>query len=226
MPPSRVAKIVAQVNSLDPDVVILAGDFVGNNWIGRHYPPTAAIAPLSALHARLGKFAVLGNNDHLAGTGAVEGALQRSGVRVLNNQAARVGPLAIGGLDDRIGKSYDQIVHNEEETFAAIRRAGGARILVAHGPDEFVSVPRDIPLMIVGHTHCGQIALPFFGALVTGSDYGRRYACGVYRERGRTLVVTGGVGTSHLPLRFDAPPDIWVIDVAGRSARTSERAPG
>lgn len=61
MPPARIATIVEQVNALRPDIVVLAGDFVGDNWIGAQYPVAAAIAPLARLRARLGVYAVLGN---------------------------------------------------------------------------------------------------------------------------------------------------------------------
>lgn len=218
MPPARVRRIVEQVNALHPDVIVIAGDFIGNNWVGRNYTLESAIAPLSDLKAKLGVFAVLGNNDHLAGAPAVTQALTLAGVRVLDNQAVRVGPLALGGLDDRAGESYMRVAQNELQTFAALKRSRGAKVLVAHGPDEFPVVPDYIRLMLVGHTHCGQIAFPFVGPLITGSDYGRRYACGLYQEGARTLVVTAGVGTSHLPLRYEAPPDIWLIEIKGHAS--------
>lgn len=64
MPPDRVARIVDQMNALHPDVVVAAGDFIGNSLIGRHYPIAEAIAPLARLDARYGVYAVLGNNDY------------------------------------------------------------------------------------------------------------------------------------------------------------------
>ena len=64
MPPDRVARIVDQMNALHPDVVVAAGDFIGNSLIGRHYPIAEAIAPLARLDASYGVYAVLGNNDY------------------------------------------------------------------------------------------------------------------------------------------------------------------
>ena len=63
MPPSRVARIVEQINALHPDVVVAAGDFTGNSLIGSHYPVADALAPLARLKATYGVYAVLGNND-------------------------------------------------------------------------------------------------------------------------------------------------------------------
>ncbi len=71
-------------------------------------------------------------------------------------------------------------------------------------------------LLLVGHTHCGQVALPGVGALYVPSAYGRRYACGVYRRGLATMLVSAGVGTSGLPLRAFAPPDIWLISIRPR----------
>jgi len=70
--------------------------------------------------------------------------------------------------------------------------------------------------MLAGHTHCGQVAPWPFGPIVTQSRYGRRYACGVVHERGNTLIVTAGLGTSGLPLRIGAPPDLWLLTLRGR----------
>jgi predicted MPP superfamily phosphohydrolase len=65
--------------------------------------------------------------------------------------------------------------------------------------------------MLAGHTHCGQIRLPWYGAIGTVSRYGERFECGLIREDGRTLIVGAGVGTSILPLRLGAPPDLWLV---------------
>jgi predicted MPP superfamily phosphohydrolase len=67
--------------------------------------------------------------------------------------------------------------------------------------------------MLAGHTHCSQIRLPLVGALSTMSRYGDRYACGLIRERGKTLIVGAGLGTSLLPLRIGAPPEMWLVEL-------------
>jgi predicted MPP superfamily phosphohydrolase len=212
MPPERVARLVQVINNLHPDVVIAAGDFLGNNWIGRSYAPQEAISPLKALRARLGTYAVLGNNDAILETSAISGALESAHVRVLKDEAVTVGPIALGGLMPR-GADPRAILSSVESTASAMDRLPGLKILVAHEPDYFPLVPPRIVLLLAGHTHCGQIALPFIGPIATGSDYGRRYGCGLVRENGHALLVSGGLGTSHVPLRFFAPPDLWVLDL-------------
>jgi uncharacterized protein len=220
MPPERVERIVEQINALQPDIVVAAGDFVGNSTIGRDYSVAESIAPLRGLKARFGVFAVLGNNDYNAGAFEVRRALAKARVRLLEDRAAKAGPLALGGLDGRIhhGPEWDMF---RKTTYRALDRAPGVPVLVAHRPDEFVYVPKSVHIVLAGHTHCGQIVLPVVGALETGSDYGPRFLCGVVREGSKVLVVTAGVGTSHVPLRIGAPPDIWLITIRSASRSSS-----
>ncbi|PHQ62784.1 MAG: phosphohydrolase, partial [Sphingobium sp.] len=102
------------------------------------------------------------------------------------------------------------------DTLAAMARIGGAPVILSHGPDVFPLLPDAPSLTLVGHTHCGQVALPFAGIVYVPSKYGTRYACGLYREDGKTMIVAAGVGTSGLPVRMLAPPDIWLVTIRPR----------
>ena len=207
MPPRRLADIVGRINGLRPDLILIAGDLVSDKRVATHtYSLAEAIAPLAALRSRLGTFAVLGNHDHWRDAAVARAELKRAGVTVLDNNAARAGPLVIGGLDDAF-------THREDvgATVEAMRRLGGVPVVLSHSPDPFPRLPAGVRLMVAGHTHCGQIRLPLVGALSYMSEHGDRYACGLVRERGRTLVVSAGLGTSMLPLRLGAVPDVWLI---------------
>jgi predicted MPP superfamily phosphohydrolase len=220
MPPERVEAIIARANALHPDLVVAAGDFTSDKWIGTHsYSAREAVSPLARLTAPLGVFAVLGNHDLIRDADAARSALRAAGVHVLDYDAVEAGPIALGGLNDRHDKSFDEVVRGEQRTFLKMRSLPGARVLVAHGPDEFPVVPGDITLMLAGHTHCGQIVLPLLGPLFTGSDYGRKYVCGIVRENGRILLVNAGLGTSHIPVRLGAPPEMWLVTLAGPRTR-------
>jgi predicted MPP superfamily phosphohydrolase len=213
MPPERVARIVDRINALHPDIDVVAGDFMGDNWIGARYSLGQAVAPLRGLKAKFGVYAILGNNDsHVR---ASVRAMNDVGVRVLMNEAVQVGPIALGGLDGRLAHSQPAIAEARRATYAAMERLRGIKVLVAHRPDEFVPAPEFISLVLAGHTHCGQIVLPLIGPLFTGSDFGRQYVCGIFRDGAKTMIVTGGLGTSHLPLRIGAPADIWLITIEG-----------
>jgi predicted MPP superfamily phosphohydrolase len=215
MPPSRLARITAQINALDPDIDLIAGDFVGSSRLGKAYSPDEAVTPLRDLRTRFGVYAVLGNNDDQPA--ATRAALERAGIRLLMNEAVSVGPVAVGGLDGRLAHSATALRAARTRAFDSLRRLPGFKILIAHRPDEFVAAPPFINLTVAGHTHCGQVVLPIVGALLTGSDYGRKYVCGVYRDESKILVVTAGLGTSHIPVRMGAPPDIWLIILEGVS---------
>jgi len=205
---ARLERIVGQINALKPDVIVLAGDFVGGGVQDHPERIGSALKPLRDLRPRLDTYAVLGNHDHWSDPQTIRQALYAAKIRVLSNSAATVGPLVIGGIDDQYSRSARLI-----PTELSMLRRQGLPILIAHSPDVFPFEQLPIPLTLAGHTHCGQIALPWFGAIFVPSHFGRRYACGLYSENGRTLVVSGGVGTSQIPLRLFAPPDMWLIEI-------------
>lgn len=213
--PARMGRIVAQINALKPDLILLGGDYIGDAKGGATYDARASIAPFAGLRAPLGVVAVLGNHDSRSQKNqrALRGAdwqaaFARMGITLLQDGAVRRGPLAIGGLQDVYTRRIDL-----PTTLAAMARVGGAPLILSHGPDVFPALPDAPSLTLVGHTHCGQVALPFAGIVYVPSKYGTRYACGLYRYGARTMIVAGGVGTSGLPIRLLAPPDIWLITV-------------
>jgi hypothetical protein len=190
-------------------VVLIAGDLVSDRHFStRIYGTAESIAPLGALRPRIATVAVLGNHDHWRKEGESRKALDKAGIIVLDNSAVAVGPLVIGGLDDAFTDHDDP-----QATVARMRALRGAKLMLSHSPDPFAKLPRDIGLMVAGHTHCGQISLPLIGPLTSYSDYGNRYACGIIRGRGKTLIVGAGLGTSMLPLRLGAPPDMWLLEL-------------
>ncbi|WP_416463540.1 metallophosphoesterase [Sphingomonas sp. VDB2] len=216
--PDRLRRIVAQINALRPDLILLGGDYIGDDKGGATYDARASIAPFARLRAPLGVVAVLGNHDSRSKRNrrALSGpdwraAFARIGVTLLQDGAVRRGPLAIGGLKDVYTRRIDM-----PGTLAAMRQAGGAPLILSHGPDVFPRLPDAASLTLAGHTHCGQIALPFLGVVYVPSKYGTRYACGLYREGARTMIVSGGVGTSSAPFRMLAPPDIWLVTIRPR----------
>jgi predicted MPP superfamily phosphohydrolase len=219
MPPERLERIVGQVNALGPDLVLIAGDLVTDKRLStRHYSMAEAVAPLAGLRPRIGSFAVLGNHDHWRDAGQARAELRRAGIRVLDNDTVQAGPIALGGVDDDFTGHADV-----PRTVARLRALTGPRILLSHSPDPFPRLPPDVPLMLAGHTHCGQVSPPVIGPLKTMSDYGNRYACGRIDEAGRTLVVTAGLGTSGITLRLGAVPDLWVIELRPAPARPPRR---
>jgi uncharacterized protein len=213
MPPERLAGILCTLNSHKPDVILLAGDYISEKRLAtRLYTPAELAKPFVELSAPMGVFAVMGNHDHWADVDAIRVELQRNGVRVLDNNAARAGPIIIGGIDDEFTNH-----HNLVDTYAAMDSLGaGPRILLSHGPDVVPDLPKPVEALFTGHTHCGQIVLPFIGAIAQGSRYGERFSCGDITDKRQNrpdqrLFVSAGLGTSILPLRYGAHPDVWLV---------------
>ena len=205
--PARLTRIVEAINAEKPDLVLLAGDYIGDRkLIGPRYTPDESVAPFAGLRAPLGVVAVLGNHDHWEGAASVTKALRGVGVTVLSNQAIRRGPIALGGIDDAYTGNA-----RPGATLSAVRRLRGAPLLFTHSPDVFPDLLPGAPMLLAGHNHCGQVVLPFIGAPSVPSRYGSRYLCGYYEEYGKKLVVTGGVGTSIVPFRLLARSDWWLV---------------
>lgn len=209
MDPARLERIVDQINALKPDLVMIAGDFVqGFDPVRGTEYAEELVAPLSRLRAPLGVIAVSGNHDYWAGRNSLSPALKRAGVTLLVNQATERGPLAIAGMADGYTRHEDVTA-----TAAALDQLSGARIAMVHGPDMAPKMPRGVHLMLAGHTHCGQIALPWYGALAKIAR--ARYGCGWVRDPGRLNLTTAGVGTSLLPLRLGVYPEMWLLTLEG-----------
>ncbi|WP_070155535.1 metallophosphoesterase [Sphingobium phenoxybenzoativorans] len=209
--PERLARIFDRVNAMRPDLILLGGDYVSRNKpFSKIYSNSEMIAPLARLKAPLGVVAVLGNHEisHFDGSSApkILTSFQEAGIRLLMNEAVRRGPLVIGGIPDFYKNGADV-----PATIAAMRRLGGAPIFLSHNVDAVRQLGGWRGLVVAGHSHCGQIALPFYGPLFVPQKL--PFTCGRYDIDGKTIIVSGGVGTSSLPLRLAAPPDIWIITI-------------
>lgn len=203
----RVERIAALVQAQRPDLVALLGDYVDPEVaFGEELAPEAVAARLGAMHAPLGAIAVLGNHDWKAGGERVRRALVGAGIPVLENEAARLHDgLWVAGLADPY--------HREVDVEAALEGvpADATVLLLSHDPDLFPRVPERVALTLSGHTHGGQVAVPIARASWTPSRFGERYAGGHVVEDGRHLFVGRGIGTSRLPIRAGAPPEIVLL---------------
>lgn len=209
MDAGRLGRIVAQINALHPDLVVIAGDFIfGHVKDSAERLGAPMVEPLSKLRAPLGVVAVLGNHDHWTGGEAVRVLLERAGATVVENGAIRRGVLVLGVVGDDFSRHADL-----PATLAAMAALPGPRLMLSHSPDIAPQLPDEIRLLLAGHTHCGQVMIPFHGPVSDVSRYGPRYRCGVRTEGKRTVITTAGLGTSGGPFRLGAPPDLWLVTV-------------
>jgi uncharacterized protein len=209
MPPERLARIVDTLNRLKPDLVLVAGDLISEKGlVATHiYTAEEVTAPLTRFKARLGTVVALGNHDHWYDPRAIEQALQKQGITVLKNSAIMRGPVSIGGVDDDFSGHSDV-----PATFAALNALPkGPRLILSHSPDIVPELPSPVAAVFAGHTHCGQIVLPLLGPLTYVSRYKARFGCGAIDDIGQRVFVGAGLGTSILPLRYGAPPDVWLV---------------
>lgn len=182
-----------------PDLVVLGGDYI--TWGERHYvePVAEIVGRLAAPH---GVFAILGNHDD---DRAMPAALRKAGLDVLRD--ARTQVLIKGEAIEIAGIRY--WTRKAGEIARVLRGATAPVILLAHDPRRFVEAAAlDVPLVLSGHTHGGQVLLPGVGALL-----GRKFPVleGLARRDNTTLFVSRGVGTVYVPFRLNCPPEVAVL---------------
>jgi hypothetical protein len=205
-----IARAVDALAAESPDLVLLLGDYLDASRIfGGRLAPEAVAAELGRFRAPLGTIAVLGNHDWAQGGHRMWSALEREGITVLENRAvsvqARGSRLWIAGLAD--------VRHRRADPEGALEAVppGEPVLVLSHDPDAFPHVPARAALTLSGHLHGGQVAIPLLRRPAIPSWYGERYARRHVVESGRRLYVSSGLGTSGLPVRLLAPPEVAVL---------------
>ncbi len=205
MTTDRLAKIVRRVNQLKPDLVVLTGDFVTRS-AEEFSPNLAAFSQLRSVDRTL---AVMGNHDAWTNPLMIQNVLEAAGVQVLNNQVATLqrksAQLSIAGVDD-IWAKRDRL----DQVLAALPSEGAA-ILLAHEPDfaEQSAATGRFDLELSGHSHGGQVKLPFMKRILPPLAY--KYPIGQYKVGNMIQYTNRGLGMSGLPLRFNCRPEITVF---------------
>jgi predicted MPP superfamily phosphohydrolase len=215
---ARIEEIVSTTNALAPDLVVLLGDYEANHrFVTRSVPRETWARLWAECRAPLGVRAILGNHDWWFNLSRIRAALDAAGVPVMENDAVRLihrgRPFWLLGLGDQIAHirapGRFEGVDDLPGTLAKVADDAPV-ILLAHEPDIFVEVPERISLTLAGHTHGGQIRLFGFSPVVP-SRYGNRFAYGHIVERGRHMIVSGGLGCSFAPVRLGVPPEIVLV---------------
>lgn len=212
MTKNHLDKIVKKTNDLNPDIVLLLGDYVATHPFGKQLSPENGVRPYKNIKSACGVFAILGNHD-LHGSEGWPEALKKTGIPILRNQVQKIEcrkqSFWIAGLDEWW--------YGQPDIAKMLKKISDKNpvILMTHNPDAFPKIPNNIALTVAGHTHGGQIRLPFYGAIpfVVPSDYGVKYVYGHVKEQGKDLIVSGGLGMTGLPLRFLMPPEITVVNL-------------
>jgi uncharacterized protein len=227
-PAELIRRAVRMTNAEQPDLVALAGDIAEDE-----VSLEKALDELAELRAPLGVFIVPGNHDYRdVGIERWHDAVSRRGTLIDLTNRARVvrvrrdgvadgakgegARLCIAGVDDlSYGRPrMDILPPPEQRDFT---------LLLAHHPDQAEHARRaadDVNLVLSGHTHGGQVRLPFIGAVVRSAANPELYDAGVRRRPWTQVYTSHGIGTTHLPIRFGAPPEIALLTLtAGERPR-------
>jgi predicted MPP superfamily phosphohydrolase len=240
----RLSAIVEQTHLLEPDAILLLGDYVVGRGLARfstHVRAESWATVLGQLKAPLGVHAVLGNHDwwehadvqkRRKGPTRAGLALEAAGIKVYQNDAVRLEKNGrafwLAGLGDQWAfwptrGRRDIYGEGDGFGFTGVDDLPGTLaqvtddapvILMVHEPDIFPSVPERVSLTLAGHTHGGQVRI-FGYAPVVPSRFGSRYVYGHIVETNRNLIVSGGLGCSSMPIRFGSPPEIVMVELGG-----------
>jgi predicted MPP superfamily phosphohydrolase len=220
----QVRRAVEVANGLGADVIVLTGDFV----TGAAKHSAACAEELAALGATCGVYAVLGNHDKWTNPDLVAAKVAEVGNSVLRDDAcsigARGGRLWLLGIEDT-GCTAGYFGHTYGDFKAAwadkrTRLAGmledvpvdEARLLLVHNPDFTEMLPEGrIDLALCGHTHGGQVRVPFLGAPVVPSFFGNKYATGLVQGPKTQVYVNRGIGLIAPPVRFNCRPEVTLL---------------
>jgi predicted MPP superfamily phosphohydrolase len=218
---ARVARIMKRVDTLKPDLILLAGDYIaGHEPIAEHDAGSVAymsagLSNLGLAHARYGTFSVLGNHDWWYDEKTVRETLRQAGIIVLENELATI---EINGTDVQIiGIGDDTTGHAAAAEAILDWQPDLPTFTFTHNPDVYVGMPKFSTINFAGHTHGGQIWVPFLGRPNVPSRYGQRFARGRYEDDPGIVLVTSGIGTSSVPIRFLTPPEIMLVTVVGNA---------
>jgi predicted MPP superfamily phosphohydrolase len=201
----HIARAVKIANRLRPDIVFLTGDYVSHN--AEYIAPVAEI--LGSLSAELGVHACLGNHDHWTDPELVAHLFRGEGINVLINEGfrleARDASFWMAGVDDYMAGQTD--------VPAALRGSypDEMKLLLAHNPIIFrQSVRAGIDLTLSGHTHGGQVKIRDDEKRILPR---RKLSSGLHRRKGAQVYITRGIGTVVLPVRYQCPPEISLLEL-------------
>ncbi|MFH2043853.1 MAG: metallophosphoesterase [Pseudomonadota bacterium] len=205
---SFIEGVIKKANSLKPDVIVCTGDYVHARNSIKEIDIVWPI--LSKLNAKYGVYSVLGNHDHWADTEKSLQWLQRSGQSVRHTfKPVYRGKdrILFGGAGD-----YWEDDLNIDQCFSSSNESD-CRILLAHNPDSIDTVfNTPLSLVLSGHTHGGQVSIPFYGPPVLPVK-NKRYSSGLIKTKKGNLFISKGIGWAIYPVRFNCYPEIAVLEL-------------
>ncbi|MBR1618044.1 metallophosphoesterase [bacterium] len=202
----KLDKVVKLVNEQKPDVVLIGGDFAWRQDIRKSMNMKIAAQKLNLIDAPV--YAVLGENDWWSDGKQITEDLRNNGIYVLENSNRRL--MLKRKYIDVIGIA--DLKTRQPNIDYAFRRTLTPRLVVTHNPDIYYDIANDANMIFAGHTHGGQFIIPFTPPLFVPSKFGAEFASGMVQKGKNKMIITRGVGTSKVPVRFNCKPEIVVVD--------------
>ena len=218
----RERAMLETVEALQPDLIVLTGDYLNVDYTYDPLTQQQAIQVLGQLHAPYGVYAVLAPGvDNPQVMPQFFGQL--ANITVLHDEIRRIDfpgqPLYLVGIELRSIPKDSAVLHD----LMGQLPAGAYSLLLYHKPDlAYAAAAEQVDLYLAGHTHGGQVRLPFYGAVITLSAFGKRFEAGYYQVDQTSLYVSRGIGMEGLNLprvRFLCPPEIVTINLGTESIR-------
>ncbi|MEW6202711.1 MAG: metallophosphoesterase [bacterium] len=202
-----IRKVIDALNFENPDLVVLTGDYVTGN--ADYIKPVINL--FTGIKSKYGLFAVLGNHDHWVDANLTIKHLTDVGAVDLTNKHVIVSigndSICIAGVGD--------YWEGTQDLNSAFQYVSGdmPRILLSHNPDYAEVMPTGyrVDLMLCGHTHGGQVVVPFVGAPMVPSDYGNKYRAGLVQGPHCPVYISRGIGMIRPPVRFNCQPELPVF---------------
>jgi predicted MPP superfamily phosphohydrolase len=190
-------------NAEAPDLAVVTGDMV-TNGVAFH---DAIADVIGGLRAKDGVFVIMGNHDYFGEGEPLISLLTERGARVLRNEGLVIREqMYLAGIDDTWTRRADM------DRALADRPDGMPTVLLAHDPEKFrEAVKRKVGLVLSGHTHGGQVAVPFIPKRINASKIAHNYSLGFYEKDGSTLYVHPGLGTTGPPIRLGVAPAVVML---------------
>ena len=205
-----LSELIEEVVSADPDLVLFVGDYTESPSAVEEMTRHRQTIIDAFLQTRpVPSIFVLGNYETLSDADLWYSEMSRHGLNVLENEVqileTRQGPVCVRGLGDRYSGRFRYVDYPESCDDVI-------KLSATHDPSGAFH-DRVKGLVFAGHTHCGQVKLPFVGVVWVPSDVPEHGVCGLHEDKTRSVFVTSGVGTSILPIRYGAQSQWDFVEV-------------
>ncbi len=203
----RLGKIIDLTNLQNPDLILLLGDYVNVSY--KNESKLSYLADFEKFKSKYGVFGVMGNHESWQSLNKIRNFLKKANVKILENdvQKLRINKKSfwIAGIEDMLtgypDLNYVMRQINDENPV----------LLLSHNPDIFETASDKINLILAGHTHGGQIYLPFLVKKINPSRLGDRFLRGYLVKNNKHIFISSGLGTTIIPARFLVPPEIVIL---------------